>query len=70
MHAGLFCVLSSIDFFFKISFLAKKSFRNTTRVSKKLDSDQALCVFGPDLATICLQMLSADDKTCHEQAKC
>ena len=69
MHAGLFCDLVAIDFFFKASFLAKKSFRNTTRVSNNLDSDQAPRVFGPDLATHCLQRLSADDKTCHEQAK-
>ena len=65
MHAELFWVFVV----YRMSFLAKKTFRNTTRVSNNLDSAQAPRVFGPNLATDCLQRLSADDKTCHEQAK-
>ena len=53
----LFCRLLN---FFKIHFL-KNSFRNTIRVSKSLDPDQARCSVGPDLVPNCLQKLSADD---------
>ena len=47
--------------FFKIIFFSKNSFRNTTRVSNSLDTDQARQFVGPDLDPNCLQMLSADD---------
>ena len=51
----LFCRLL-IFFFEKIL-----SGIRTIRVSNSLDPDQAQHVFGPDLGTNCLQMLSADD---------
>ena len=62
----LHAFLSSVDFFLEINFL-KKSFRNTIRVSNtcSLDPDQARHFVGPDLGPICLQWLSADDKSCH-----
>ena len=52
--------LSSAVFFSKSTF-QKNSFKNTIRVSKRLDTDQAQCYFGPDLGPNCLQELSADD---------
>ena len=55
--------LSSADFFFKIKFYFENSFRNTIRVSNSWDPDQAGHFVGPDLGTICLQMLSADGTT-------
>ena len=55
-----FSLLSSADFFSKFTFL-KSYFRNTIRVSNKLDPDQAWHLVGPDLGTNCLQRLSADD---------
>ena len=56
--------LSSVDFFFKLTF-SKKSFWNTIRVSNSLDPDQVLQFVGPDLGPDCLQRLSADDKSRH-----
>ena len=47
-----------MDFFFKLTF-SKKMFRNTTRVSNGLDTDQARCFVGPDVGPSCLQRLSA-----------
>ena len=55
--AGKISVISS--FFQKLAF-PKISFRNTIRVSKSLDPDQARCFIGPDLGPNCLQRLSAD----------
>ena len=52
--------LSSVDFFFKLTF-PKTSFRNTYHQSVKpnsLDSDQARHFVGPDLGPNCLQRLS------------
>ena len=40
----------------------KKSFRNTIRVSNRLDPDRAQQNVGPDLGPICLQRLSEDNK--------
>ena len=60
--------LSSADFFFKVNFF-KKSLRNTIRVSNSLDPDQAEKNVGPDLGSNCLQRLSADDKSRHQQGK-
>ena len=54
-------VLSSADFFFKISFLlffSKANFGNISRVSSSLDPDHAR---RSDLGLNCLQRLSADD---------
>ena len=56
-------LLLSADFFFKIIFFSKNSFRNTIRVSNSLDSDCDLCSVCPDLGPNCLQRLSADDKS-------
>ena len=53
--------LSSADFFQNHFFFFFKSFRNTIRVSKSLDPDQAWHFVGPDLGPNCLQKLSADD---------
>ena len=58
----LHAFLSSADlFFFSKSTFWKNSFRNSIRVSKSLDSDQARLFVGPDLGPNCLQRLSADD---------
>ena len=44
---------------------SKISFRNTLRVSYRLDPDQGRRSVDPDLVLICLQWLSADDtSTC------
>ena len=52
--------LSSADFFSKSTF-TKNSFRNTIRLSNRLDQDQARHLVGPDLGPNCLQRISADD---------
>ena len=49
------CFLSSADFFLN------NSFRNTIRVSKSLDPDQARHFVGPDLGPNFLQILLADN---------
>ena len=46
---------------FYADFLKFNSFRNTTRVSNTLDSDQARHYVGPDLGPNCLQRLSVDE---------
>ena len=48
---------------FSKSAFSKNSFRNNTRVSNRLDQDQARRFVGPDLGPNCLQRLSADDTT-------
>ena len=54
----------SSAFFSELTFL-KKNFRNTIRVSKSLDPDQAQHFVGPDLGLNCLQKLSTDEElTC------
>ena len=53
-------VFSSVDFF-QTQLFSKNSFRNTIRVSNRLDPDQARHIVGPDLDPNCLQRLSADD---------
>ena len=58
---GNFAFLLSVISFLKLTF-AKKSFRNTIRVSNSLDPNQARRFVGPDLKPNCLQRLSADDK--------
>ena len=52
-----------MDFFSK-SNLKENSFRNTLRVSNSLEPDQDPHSVGPGLGPICLQRLSADDKSC------
>ena len=52
--------LSSVDFF--QFFFSKESFRNTIRVSNRLDPDQARRFVGPDLGPNCLQRFSADER--------
>ena len=54
--------MSAADFFENLLF-QKNSFRNTFRVSNRLDQDQDRHFVGPDLGPNCLQRLSADDKT-------
>ena len=55
---------------FSNSTFSKKSLRDTSRVSKTgLDSDQDQQNVSPDLRPNCLQRLSADDKSRHEQGK-
>ena len=63
LHAGSFFMLflSSAVFFSKSTF-SKNSFKNTIRVSNRLDPDQNQCSVGPDLGSNCLQRSSADDK--------
>ena len=65
--------------FFKIGFFQKNSFRKTITVLNRLvpdharqnlnnlDPDQARHSIGPDLEPICLQRLSADNKSHHHQ---
>ena len=52
--------LLSVDIFSKLNF-SKISFRNTIRVSDRLDPDQAQHSVGPDLGPNCLRRTSADD---------
>ena len=54
-------LLSSADFF-KIIFSSKNCFRNSIRVSNRMDPDQDQHCVGPDLGPNCLQKLS-DDKS-------
>ena len=58
--------LSSADFF-QNQLFSKNSFSNTIRVSNGLDPDQDLHSVSPDLGPNCLQMLSADYKSCKER---
>ena len=53
--------LSSADFYIQNLSFRKISFRNTIRVSNRLDPDQAQRNVGPDLGPNCLQRLSADN---------
>ena len=55
-------LLLSADFFSNLTF-SKNSFRNTIRLSNRLDPDQDRQNVGPDLGTNCLHKLSADDKS-------
>ena len=59
----VFCRLT----IFSKSNFTKNSCKNTTRVSKGLDQDQARRFVGPDLGPNCLQKLSTDD-TCSQRA--
>ena len=56
--------LSPVDFLFNSSF-QKKSFKNTIRMSNRLDPDQARHYVRPDLGPNYLQRLAADDKSHH-----
>ena len=52
LHAGLFCMISCCLLIFKsflFCFVLKTFFRNTTRVSNSLDSDQTRQNVGHDL---------------------
>ena len=62
LQGNFACFFVNTDFFSKSTF-SKNSFRNTIRVSNSLDPDQAQHFVGPDLCPICLQRLSADDKS-------
>ena len=63
-------ILASAIFFFKTNFFfQKKTFMNTIRVSNSLDPGQARLFVGPDLGPSCLQRLSADDNSRHQQTK-
>ena len=53
--------LSSVEIFLT-NFFKKTSFRNTIRMSNRLDPDQARNFVGPDLDPNCLQRLLAADK--------
>ena len=65
----LHAFLASADFFLnRKKLFEKKYFRNTTRVSKSLDPDQARRFIGPDLGPDCLQKLSADDTSRQKSA--
>ena len=52
---GNFCML-----FCRLLIFSKNPFRNTIRVSNRLDPDQARHFVEPDLGPNCLQRLSAD----------
>ena len=64
LHAGK-CFLVSADIF-QNNFLSKSSFRNTVIATNSLHPDHFV---GPDQGPRCLQKISADDKSCHNQAK-
>ena len=51
--------------FLNLNFLTKFCFRNTGIVSNILDPVQALHNVRPNHGPSCLQILSADDKSCH-----
>ena len=68
MLGNFACFFVVCRFFFTLT-ISKKSFRNTIRVSKRLDPDQARSFVGPDLGPNCLQRLSADDKSRHKLGK-
>ena len=62
LHAGKFCMLYfCLLFFFQNQLFLGKKFRNTIRMSNKLDPDQARHFVGSDLDPNCLQRLSADN---------
>ena len=48
---------------------SKNSFKNTIRVSNRLDPDQARNFVGPDLGSNCLQQVSANTRVKPENAK-
>ena len=56
---GNFSCFFVVCWFFSKSTVSKNSFRNNSRMSNSLDSDQTRCFVGPDLGPNCLQMLSA-----------
>ena len=58
---GNFSCFFVVCWFFSKSTFSKNSFRNTYRVSNRLDPDQAWHYVRPDLGQNCLQKLSADD---------
>ena len=62
-------ILASAIFFSKPTLFFKKTFMNTIRVSNSLDPGQARLFVGPDLGPSCLQRLSADDNSRHQQTK-
>ena len=64
----LHAFLSSVDFFFKLTF-SKKIFQEYHQSVKQFDPDQAWRCVRPDLGLNCLQRLSADDKSCHQRGK-
>ena len=58
---GNFACFIVFCWFFSKSTFSKNSFRNTFRVSSKLDTDQSRHFVGPDLGPNYLQRLTADD---------
>ena len=57
-------LMSSTDFFSKINFFKKIFQEHIQSESNSLDPDQDQQNVGPGLDPNCLQMLSADDKSC------
>ena len=57
-------------FFFSKTNFSKNSFRNSVRVSNKLDPYQARRYVGSDLGPNCLQMLSADGTSRQRVKRC
>ena len=64
INAITFCLLGKYFFFYCLLIFIKinfsKKFRNTIRVSNRLDPDQAWHSVRPDLGPKCLQSLSVD----------
>ena len=58
---GNFACFFVVCCFFSKSTFSKNSFRNTIRVSNRVDPDQARFHVGPGLGPNCLQKLSAED---------
>ena len=69
MLGNYFMLLLALTFLFKIYFFQKHSFRNIITLSNSFDPDQDRQLDGPDLGPNCLQRLSTDDKSRHQQGK-
>ena len=64
LHAGnIFLIFCCLLIFFKIKFF-KTFIQEYYQSVNSLDPDQARYSVWPDLGMICLQRLSADDKSC------
>ena len=62
MIGNFACVFKSADFFFKIDII--QNILHTISVKQFRSRSGRTERTGPDLGTNCLQMLSADDKSC------
>ena len=59
--SSLIWIETVCKYFFQPHIILTNAFRSTSRLSNRLDPDQARPFVGSDLDLICLQRLSADD---------